>query len=181
MNSNPIAIYYRGTDKYLEINPVPPTEVFEFADQIRSQHPSKAILIQTDQKQVRDLACNYFQGKCSYIEDLPVTSGSIALHHIKNKSLSKVYSGQQLVAMAESISYCSTLITVASNVGFFLALKLFNRGGNIYQVNGSYSEIQNFPSSYQIARSILSVPFNQIHLLNGTTCHKIILLLFISN
>ena len=61
----------------------------------------------------------------------------VGLHHLENKFQNREYSGQQLVAMAESIGQCTSLVTTSGNVGFFLALKVFSGGGKVYQAKSS--------------------------------------------
>lgn len=133
----PLAMYYRGTDKYREIEPIPTEEVFSFVDQYCQSHSATKLLIQTDQQQVRDSAKQHYGDRCIYIRDLPVTTGSVALHHLSDHPHSREYTGQQLVAMADTIGRCPTLVTTTGNVGFFLAMKVFARGGKVHQMRHS--------------------------------------------
>jgi len=75
METKPLAAYYRGTDKFLEIEPVSPSQVFSYVDSHSGS--GQAILIQTDQQQVRDYARNHYLDRCRFIEDIPVTKGSV--------------------------------------------------------------------------------------------------------
>ena len=135
--SRPIAIYYRGTDKFREIQPAPLSNIYSIVNQICQDQPDSKVLIQTDQQQIRDDVSSHYKARCLFIADLPVTTGSVGLHHLENEAHKREHSGQQLVAMAESICRCSSLVTTTGNVGFFLAMKVFSQGGKVYQIKSS--------------------------------------------
>ena len=141
METKPLAVYYRGTDKFLEIEPVSPSQVFSYVDSHSGS--GQAILIQTDQQQVRDYARNHYLDRCRFIEDIPVTKGSVGIHYLSDHSVLREYSGQQLVVMAESIAHGPTIVTTTSNVGVFLPLKIFSRGGTVFQIKSTSKEQAN--------------------------------------
>jgi hypothetical protein len=101
------------------VEPVVLSDIYSLVDKICEQQPYPKILIQTDQRQVRDHVHRRYGQRCLFITDMPVTTGNIGLHHLSNQAKSREYSEQQLVAMTESISYCPVLVTMTSNVGFF--------------------------------------------------------------
>lgn len=117
-----IAVCYRGTDKHKEVAPSPLSEYYAKVDEILKSEPNCQILIQTDQKQVRDEFKKKYTNMCLFIEELPVTARKIAIHKQHIKGLGKDKFAKHLYSMCIAISASKYVITHTGNVGFFLAL-----------------------------------------------------------
>lgn len=126
-NVNPaktIAVYYRGTDKYLECSLADPNLCLKQAEKILKRHPAFKILIQTDQKQVRDLFINYFGDRCLFFEELPVTEGREGMHKMDSNALgmNKFEYGKAILAVIYLISRCRFVINHSGNMAFWVCL-----------------------------------------------------------
>src|SRR5579872_4910028 len=74
--SRTLAVCYRGTDKYKEVPLVDVKRYITLVDSIMSAHSDlNRILIQTDQRQVRDVLVDTFKTQAFYIDEMPVTDG----------------------------------------------------------------------------------------------------------
>ena len=120
-----IAVCYRGTDKHKEVTPSPLSEYYAKVDEILKSETNCQILIQTDQKQVRDEFKKKYTNTCAFIEELPVTTRRTAIHKQHIKGLDKDKFAENLYSMCLAISASKYVITHTGNVGFFLALHTF--------------------------------------------------------
>lgn len=119
--SKTIVIFYRGTDKGSEVKLVDPKYYLKEAEKILNKNPDFRILIQTDQEQVRDLLSNYFQEKCFFLEEMPVTSSKKALH-LQNLSISKFEFGKRILAVTYLLSKCEFIINHTGNMASWVCL-----------------------------------------------------------
>jgi len=117
-----ISVYYRGTDKFLEVDPTPLEDYYDVVDQHLEQRPQLEILIQTDQEQVLNSFLDRYGRKAKYIKELPVSRGSVAIHKDSSICGNRGEFAKRLYAMCEAISNSDTIVTNTGNVGFFLAL-----------------------------------------------------------
>lgn len=69
-----ISIFYRGTDKFTELEIATPVKYVEVAKKILEKHPNHRVLIQTDQTQALEYFLNEFGDRAFYFEELPTTS-----------------------------------------------------------------------------------------------------------
>lgn len=129
-----ITVCYRGTDKHTEIAPTPIEAYFQRVERQMKIHKGSRILIQTDQAQVREQFLNKYQEKCFFIDELPVSYGTKAIHNEPSMCPNRSEFAQNLVAMYLAISKSKVLITHTGNTGFFLALHAALNGTPIVQL-----------------------------------------------
>jgi hypothetical protein len=126
-----IGVHYRGTDKHKEVLLAPPTSYINLCENILITDPELSIMIQTDQKQVRDLFKQHFKSKCWFIEELPVTEDNVGLHF--NYS-DKIALAKYMEIAVRLLARCKHLIVGTSNVATFIGAHR-NCSKNIYQFN----------------------------------------------
>jgi len=128
--SKTIAVCYRGTDKYTEVLLAAPNAYLNLAEKLLQQHPERKILIQTDQKQVRDLFVNYFNERCFFFEEMPVTGGGRVLHANPNLlEVDKFEFGKTLLAVTHLVSRCDLIVNHTGNVAAWICLFRGNADG----------------------------------------------------
>jgi hypothetical protein len=115
-----IVIYYRGTDKYIEIDPTPIESYIDAAHKLIALHPDYRVLVQTDQKQIKDILMNEFAGRVFCIDELPTTQSQVAIHKaiVENKDEFAL----NFLAVVLLMSKCKHLITSTGNVGYWITL-----------------------------------------------------------
>ena len=121
-NTPTIAVCYRGTDKHTEVTPTPIHRYFEEVDALLQKKIGSEVLIQTDQKQVRNLFLRRYGKICKYIEELPVTSGRRVLHQSPSLVGDRELFAKNLYAMCLAVSRAKVVVTHTGNVGLFLSL-----------------------------------------------------------
>lgn len=129
-----ITVCYRGTDKYTEIMPTPVEEYFHRVEHQMKILKGSRVLIQTDQAQVREQFLNKYQERCFYIDELPVSHGSKAIHNEPDIYPDRSEFAINLLAMCLAISKSKVLITHTGNTGFFLAMHAALNGTPIVQL-----------------------------------------------
>jgi hypothetical protein len=119
-----IAVCYRGTDKWIEVSPIPPGYYWTQVRRLQKRNPHLRVMIQTDQQEVlreglKDFAPNVFN-----IEELPVTSGGIVMHNLdqEKRGISNFDLGVNLLAAITLLSECHYVITHTGNVGYWIML-----------------------------------------------------------
>ncbi len=119
-----IAVLYRGTDKSTEVRLVPPQAYLVQAIELLRLNPEFTVLIQTDQKQVRDLFVKEFGQRCRFIADMPVTAGTKVLHELSTSELTlpRLQFAQSLIAACEVVSRCSYIINHTGNMALWSVL-----------------------------------------------------------
>jgi hypothetical protein len=128
-----IAVCYRGTDKHTEITPTPLSQYFDYVDQEIAKTQNSRVLIQTDQLQVRDLFLARYKQNCSFINELPATSGNTVLHYTNLRGDPRDFA-INLYAMTLALANTKQLITHTGNVGFFLSLHRILQSKNLIQL-----------------------------------------------
>jgi hypothetical protein len=127
-----IVICIRGTDKATEIHNAPPDVYYALCNKILKSKRGFRIWIQTDQKQYQNYFLEKYSGQAFVIDELPVTTNSIALHLDRTLNFDRFRHGQYLVAAMNLISLCHTVITHTGNIGYWLAIYRGNLK-NFYQ------------------------------------------------
>lgn len=147
--SETIAVCYRGTDKSREVKLATPEAYLKTAKQILKQNPNFKILIQTDQKQVRDLFLHHFQDQCIFFEEMPVTEGKRVLHLQGSETIkvSKFEFGLRLLAVTHLISRCRWIVNHTGNMAAWICLFRGN-ADNIFQFNNKGHLINSWNQLY---------------------------------
>lgn len=117
-----LTVNYRGTDKVKEVSSTPVEDWISLTKyKLATLHPTTRVLIQTDQKQVRDQFMEEFKGRVLCFEELPVTLGTKVIHEIleinKRESFAIDFFAATLIA-ANSHS----VITHTGDVAFWTVL-----------------------------------------------------------
>ena len=115
-----IVICYRGTDKHTEVTPSPIEKYIEIAKIALLLRPECRVLVQTDQKQIRDRLMAEFGDKAFYIDEMPVTETDVVMHKVLSKD--KAEFGVNLLAAVLLMSQCRYLITHTGNVAYWTVL-----------------------------------------------------------
>jgi hypothetical protein len=130
--SHTLAVCYRGTDKYREVPLVDVRRYIELVDSIMSTHSDiNRIMIQTDQRQVRDRLVDTFKAQAFYIDEMPVTDSSTAIHALIDKS-QRVSFAKTLDCSVRIMAECHSLVTSLSNVSWAIGAYR-NDSNNVYQ------------------------------------------------
>lgn len=122
-----IGVFYRGTDKKLEI---PISDFRKYSKVLKlllKKNPGSRIFVQTDQKEFRDYLIGEFGSRCFYLEEMPVTKGSTGLHFLKDEELQidRVDYGVRVLAATYLMSRCNVLINCTGNMALWIT---FYRG-----------------------------------------------------
>ena len=115
-----IVVCYRGTDKSTEVPPVPAEEYLLEAEDIMEQHPDFRVLVQTDQKQIRDYLLESLGEKAFAVDELPVTEGDAAIHFCLDHG--KQDFADHLLAINLIMAKACWVITHTGNVAFWTVL-----------------------------------------------------------
>lgn len=119
-----IAVCFRGTDKYKEVAPSSIEEYINAVQSALNVAPNARILIQTDSKKFRDAFVDRLGEKCFFLEELPVTDSSLAIHyHIQGD---RTQFAQYILASVLIIAKCNYVITHTGNTSYWICLY---RGG----------------------------------------------------
>jgi hypothetical protein len=147
-----VAVVYRGTDKYKEVKLAEPNLYLRKAEQILKSDPSLRVLIQTDQKQVRDLFMDHFGDKCFFLEEMPVTEGQKVLHMVDQDALGvdKCEFGKTLLAATYLLSRCRFVVNHTGNMAFWICLFRGN-SDDLFQFD---SDGKLMPDSYLSIQAI---------------------------
>jgi hypothetical protein len=119
-----MSLWYRGTDKWTEIAPIPPKFYIDEARRLLAKHPDLRVLVQTDQEQVRDQCASYFGEQAFYFDEMPVTPSSIPIDHISQDymRISNFEFGVTLLAVVNLIANCKYVVSHTGNVGLWIYL-----------------------------------------------------------
>lgn len=117
-----LTVNYRGTDKAQEITPTPVEKWIALTKTKLSRlNPATRVLIQTDQKQVRDQFIEEFKGRAFFFEELPVTVSTTVIHETldidKRENFAIDFFAATLV-----VANSHSVITHTGNVAFWTAL-----------------------------------------------------------
>lgn len=118
--SKTISVCIRGTDKSVEVKPVPVQDYLDAINHILVKNPTFRVLIQTDQKQIRDFLIDSIGDRVFFIDELPVTETSIVIHSlIKTNHLEFAIN---LLAIVHTMSKCHYVVTHTGNVAYWTVL-----------------------------------------------------------
>ena len=115
-----LTVCYRGTDKHIEILPTSIDSYISHIDTFLERDPGLRVLIQTDQKQVRDALSARFPDNSFYIEEMPVTISDMVMHKIVKQK--KEDFALNLLSVTWIMSQSRFLITHTGNVAFWSIL-----------------------------------------------------------
>lgn len=125
---------YRGTDKHTELQQDPVSTYLEKAIDLADTLGAQQVLIQTDQQQVRSLFQQTFKGRCLFIQELPVTQGTVVLHQKLAGKIDVETWSMDLLAMVHACARASGVLSHTGNLGFFLSLLTLINGGKLVQL-----------------------------------------------
>jgi hypothetical protein len=119
-----VAVWYRGSDKFLELSPISPRYLFLEAQRLIANDPDLRVLVQTDQEQVRDLCIESLRERAFYFDELPVTSSLTGVHHIpaESRGISNFQFGITLLAVANIIARCRYVVASTGGLGIWACL-----------------------------------------------------------
>lgn len=154
-----LAVFYRGTDKGSEATLADPIQYVRLARRLLGNRQVERILIQTDQRQVRDLFMSQFPDQCTFFSELPVTDGKNGIHSQANlgSEMSKTEMAQRLVAAVHCIAGCHTVVQHTGNMALWVALwrgsaeRLwqFDVSSRLVNPNGSISMREHFNYAFK--------------------------------
>jgi hypothetical protein len=117
-----IGVCYRGTDKGYEVPSISPSRYLSEVQKLLKEHGDLRVLVQTDQKQVRDYLLSEIGPAAFYIEEMPVTCSSSAMHTVKEKTISNFELGINLLAAVKILARCEYLVSHTGNVSLWIFL-----------------------------------------------------------
>src|SRR5208282_2604078 len=122
--NNTLGLWYRGTDKFTELVPVPPRYYVAEVRRLLRKNPRLRVLLQTDQEQVRDIFVKELGERAFYFSELPVTKSSIGIHNISrdDRGISNFEFGITLLAVANIFAKCRYVVTHTGNVSLWMYL-----------------------------------------------------------
>ena len=117
-----IGVCYRGTDKVSEVPSISPIRYLSEVQTLLKKHNDLRVLVQTDQKQVRDYFLSEIGPAAFYIEEMPVTCSSSAMHITTEKTISNFELGINLLAAVKILAQCEYLVSHTGNVSLWIFL-----------------------------------------------------------
>jgi hypothetical protein len=117
-----IGVCYRGTDKVMEVPAISPSRYLSEVKNLLKKHTDLRVLVQTDQKQVRDYFLSEIGPAAFYLEEMPVTCSSSAMHFADEKTISNFELGINLLAAVKILAQCKYLISHTGNVSLWIFL-----------------------------------------------------------
>ncbi len=119
-----IAVCYRGTDKYKECKLASPELYLSEAKRLLVRNPDHRVLIQTDDKEVRNLFVDSLGAKCFFFREMPVSGGTTPVHKLSEQAMqmNKMQFGQLLLAVTHLLSNSHYVINHTGNVALWLCL-----------------------------------------------------------
>lgn len=122
--ANTIGLYYRGTDKWLEVQPI---NIFYYIEEVKkllSKNKKLRVLVLTDQKQIRDKCIQELGSKAFFIEELPVTDLYKGMHDMpeEERGLDNYNFGVNFLAAIKILSECKYVVCCTGNVGYWVCL-----------------------------------------------------------
>jgi len=122
--NNTIGLWYRGTDKFTELTPVPPRFYTNEVQRLIPKNPRLRVLLQTDQEQIRDIFVRELGERVFYFSELPVTKSSIGIRNVsrEDRGISNFEFGITLLAVVNIFAKCRYLVTHTGNVSLWMYL-----------------------------------------------------------
>lgn len=120
-----IGIHIRGTDKAIEIKPVPVETIIQIANDLAAQIPNCQFFVATDDNALLEIAKNTLNGKVIYYDSHRSTNGK-PIHNGNDKPSdnSKAILGEEVLIETLLLAKCNKFIHTASNVS--ISALLFN-------------------------------------------------------
>jgi hypothetical protein len=115
-----IGLWYRGTDKSKEIDAVPIERFERSVRELLDREPTLRVLVQTDQKQVRDRLLCGFPRSAFFLDELPVTDGEQGLHKLGASVGAEA--AITLLAVNLLMSRCRWVVTHTGNIALWTML-----------------------------------------------------------
>ena len=112
----------RGTDKFLEVRPIDSSIYIRRVERVLEQGQIKRVLIQTDQEEIAQVFLKYFGGVCFCVEELPRTSGGMAMHLTPLIEGRRTQFARDILAIILLMSRSRYVITHTGNLGAWIAL-----------------------------------------------------------
>ncbi len=132
--SKTIVLFYRGTDKSVEVTPATPEDYVAVARSLMAQEDGLTVLCQTDQAQARDAVLRDVPGAVCFSE-LPVTGGATAIHNLNVSAefgLGKSEVALRLLAVTTLVARAKYVVTHTGNLGAWVAIYR-GRSEGLYQ------------------------------------------------
>ena len=117
-----IGVCYRGTDKVFEVRAISPSRYLSEVKKLLKKHTDLRVLVQTDQKQVRDYLLSEIGPAAFHIEEMPVTCSSSAMHITTEKTISNFELGINLLAAVKILAQCKYVVSHTGNVSLWIFL-----------------------------------------------------------
>lgn len=149
-----LVVCMRGTDKGKEIKNTSPEKYFQLCTKLLQHDPAMRVWVQTDQRQYQEYFLERLGQRAFVVNELPVTGGIEVLHLDRSKKFDHFVFGQNLLAVINLISHCSTVITHTGNVGYWQALYRGN-------VNNFFQDTTHF---YKLKKMNEQAKFNTLTL-----------------
>jgi hypothetical protein len=140
-----IAVVYRGTDKYQEVKLASPQLYLNKAKALLQENPDFKVLIQTDQKQVRDLFLDRLGNQCLSFEEMSVTEGKVGLHLLDEDCLclNKFEFGKTILAVTHLIAKCKFIVNHTGNMALWICL-FRGSASNMFQFDRKGNFVSTF-------------------------------------
>ncbi len=146
--NNTICVFYRGTDKWMEMPLVHPKFYLGVVNKILKDHPNCKVLVQTDQTQIKKYFKDKLKEKFLSFDELPTTERTdVGFHQIiTENSIDKVKFAIMFDAAVRCISKCKYIVCSPGNVSLMMRMYrktcngMYTFGANrlIYKYNGIY-------------------------------------------
>jgi len=132
---NTLVLYYRGTDKWIEVTPIHIDCFIDAAKEILEKHDNLRVLVQTDEESVRSRCLKEFGKRAFFIEELPVTDTNKGMHEMSplERGISNFEFGATFLAATSIMSECEYVVTSTGNIGVWICLFRGN-ANNVVQI-----------------------------------------------
>ena len=156
--SSTLAICYRGTDKWIEVSPISIGYYWTEVRKLLQKEPNLRVLIQTDQKEVRDEGMRDFSAQAFFFEEMPVTYGSSVIHQLSAdaRGMNNFDLGVTLLAAVLIMAECKYVIMHTGNVGLWTFLYRGSSKNTCQLIPSSPRVVSNLPGHSRLKSAISS-------------------------
>ena len=121
---NTIGLCYRATDKWWEVAQIQPLYFVREVRRLLKREPNLRVLVQTDQRQVRDYCLKELGERAFFLNEMPVTTSTNAIHRIpaSERGISNFELGVRLLAAVNILANCKYVITHMGSIGLWTYL-----------------------------------------------------------
>ena len=121
---NTIGLCYRATDKWWEIAQIQPDYYVQEAKRLVAKNETLRVLVQTDQRQVRDFCVRELGERAFFLAEMPVTRSTVGVHRLSEseRGISNFELGVRILAAVNILANCKYLITHTGSVGLWTCL-----------------------------------------------------------